>query len=986
LRAAPAGVAVSLLLAWTGSAIAEEGSAQRTLTRDRAPATVSSSYAERSIQGERSAFSIQQHDGTDQHLPPTQQNIDLVSRLEMNTPQELRTTEFPEAVIPGQIADVAVYKNFAYLMSWNEPSCQRGGTFVVDINDPANPQQVGFIPAMIEEDGSRARYHGEGAHVITLDTPSFQGDVLAVNNEPYFNSDCAPPDPAGFGGFDLYDVSDPRNPQVLVQGAGDFEDGGQTFETANSSHSIFIWQGDDRRAFAVIVDNVEGTDVDIFDISDPTNPQFIAEYDLDEYLQTTEGVDIIDEGGIGGEADVFLHDMVVKKMGDRQVMLADYWDAGYVTLDVTNPEDISYIGDSHYDDPDPLTGREPQEGNGHQGEFSHDNRFILAADEDFSPYRPGTFEISGGQFAGTYPSNPIGGGASPAFLPDDVMNGPTAYVGYACPDPDGPGPATGSDPVPPQDSVGMRPLQPGEEAIAVIQRGPSGDPDNPEDACFPGEKAQQAIDAGYDAVLFANHHPGENLDPDNPFCGSGAFPDSPPIVSVCTTHDAMHKIFGSDPPTTEPYPPGHGPPLGTLGETVRADALFDGWGYARLIENTDGKMREIDAHAVQESLNPQYAFGFGDLSIHEFATDPTENVAYSSYYAAGMRVFTFGEGGLIEAGKFIDEGGNNFWGVEQFTNQNERYFVGSDRDFGLYVFKYTGPDAAQRPACTDTTVIVPWRSTAEVPLPCSDANGNPLDRSIVSGPSDGTLSGDADSGTVSYQHTGGSVGSSDSLTFMANDGAADSNTATVNIVIVAREDGACFNPFTGDSSDDRIVGSQFGDDLRGAGGKDLIQALEGDDCLFGGGQRDQLEGDIGDDRLTGGGAKDRMFGGAGDDVLAGKKGRDHQQGGSGDDKVGGGSRADFLDGGSNNDRVTGGRGDDKLRGGPGRDRVSGKGGDDHIEGGDGRNRLSGGGGADKLYAVNDRVDRIRCGSGDDEVLAEDVDVVAGDCESVSRVS
>ena len=86
--------------------------------------------------------------------------------------------------MPEQIADLAVYKSYAYLNSWNEPSCKRGGTFVVDISNPAAPQQTGFIPALPNS------YHGEGAHVITLDTPSYRGDVLAVNNEPYSATAC----------------------------------------------------------------------------------------------------------------------------------------------------------------------------------------------------------------------------------------------------------------------------------------------------------------------------------------------------------------------------------------------------------------------------------------------------------------------------------------------------------------------------------------------------------------------------------------------------------------------------------------------------------------------------------------------------------------------------------------------------------------------------------------------------------------------------
>ncbi len=33
--------------------------------------------------------------------------------------------------------------------------------------------------------------------------------------------------------------------------------------------------------------------------------------------------------------EVFLHDMIVKRIDGRQVMLASYWDAGYVALDVS---------------------------------------------------------------------------------------------------------------------------------------------------------------------------------------------------------------------------------------------------------------------------------------------------------------------------------------------------------------------------------------------------------------------------------------------------------------------------------------------------------------------------------------------------------------------------------------------------------------------------------------------------------------------------
>jgi hypothetical protein len=43
---------------------------------------------------------------------------------------------------------------------------------------------------------------------------------------------------------------------------------------------------------------------------------------------------------------------------------------------------------------------------------------------------------------------------------------------------------------------------------------------------------------------------------------------------------------------------------------------------AHLYRNEAGKMNELDAYAVPEALDERFASGFGDLSIHEFATDP----------------------------------------------------------------------------------------------------------------------------------------------------------------------------------------------------------------------------------------------------------------------------------------------------------------------------------------------------------------------------
>ena len=225
---------------------------------------------------------------------------------------------------------------------------------------------------------------------------------------------------------------------------------------------------------------------------------------------------------------------------------------------------------------------------------------------------------------------------------------------------------------------------------------------------------------------------------------------------------------------------------------------------------------------------------------------------------------------------------------------------------------------------------MPFKSSGPVTLPCSDANGNPLTRAIVAAPTAGTLSGNLNSGSATYTHTGNRV-SSDRFTFKAGDGSLESEPATAQIVVVPRQGGACFNVYAGTARSETLTGSRFGDRIRGRGGRDRIRGRGGDDCL---------SGEAGNDRLSGDGGRDRL---------------------------------------------RGGRGNDRLGGGPGRDRVFGDAGADTLEAGSGqRNLLSGGGGDDRLLAANRKRDTIQCGGGRDRVKADSNDRVARNCEAVSR--
>jgi hypothetical protein len=615
------------------------------------------------------------HGGPGGHLPASNANVDLVSRLQVS------------GVVPDEVTDVATYRDTAYLGNWGVPNCP-GGFWVVDIRNPSRPRELTFVTAPDPD-----TYQTEGMHALRLTTPTFRGDVLVVSNET-----CTGSGP--LGGISIYDVSNPAAPVLLSAGRGDTD--GSPGES-HDSHSAFAWDAGDK-AYAVMVDNDEGTasDVDIMDITDPRNPTLIKETGLDDWPEAQDNL------AFGDQAN--LHDMVVRRAEGHWLMLLSYWDAGYVVLNVDDPANPRYLRDSDFGSTDPLGLRNnnPPEGNAHEAEFDRcpeegvrsrfpcgNVRYIVAADEDFGPYRTGDFRITTGAHAGVYASVGVSGAASPAVLPDRRLNGPTVYGGYACPDPDGAGPLQGSPPVPQRSSVPLV-LAPGEEAILVVQRGPGGTPSQPFDpanppndpgGCFPGEKAEQAVNAGWDAVLFVNRHTPPPQADNPPFCGSGAFTSV--VVGVCTTHEAFHRLFNTTPDYSIPYDPEPNtePDIGARGDKIEVAALFDGWGYMHLIDADT--MQHLDSFAIPEAIDERYAQGFGVLSVHEVTTDPTGDVGYVAWYAGGFRVVDYSGGDLREVGHYIAPEGNEFWGVELNVRKDGRLFaLASDTAYGLYIFRF----------------------------------------------------------------------------------------------------------------------------------------------------------------------------------------------------------------------------------------------------------------------------------------------------------
>ncbi len=165
-----------------------------------------------------------------------------------------------------------------------------------------------------------------------------------------------------------------------------------------------------------------------------------------------------------------------------------------------------------------------------------------------------------------------------------------------------------------------------------------------------------------------------------------------------------------------------------------------------------------------------------------------------------------------------------------------------------------------------------------------------------------------------------------------------------------------------------------GQEIRGGGGADIINAGPGDDLIYGDTGRNTVSGGgtAGTWAVTGAGIAGLSTSGIvqagptassnaglidGDDFIMAGKGDDTVFGEGGDDQISGGDGADYLDGGDGNDLILGEAGDDALIGGPGDDRLDGDSsvtpyalhGADYLDGGAGNDVLWGEGGSDTLF-------------------------------------
>jgi hypothetical protein len=326
-----------------------------------------------------------------------------------------------------------------------------------------------------------------------------------------------------------------------------------------------------------------------------------------------------------------------------------------VLLDVSDPANPVFLGDSTY--PNPDLSLLPPEGNGHVAVPNGDGSLVIFGDEDQTK-------------AASFVNMTIDSGTD------------THLVGEAL---FGPQPSADDFPTPsnvvavaanfgcnPGDFADAFPI--GDDEVVLIERG----------VCDFSVKALNAQNAGNDAyIVFNDAARGDGLIIMAP--GDGALSVTIPGVFVGNT---LGNQIKDDIPNA------------TVNSAFR---VVDGEGFMRVFDVTDpANMIQIGTYATERTLPPNNLPAFGTRDAHNVVVDG--ELAYWAWYYEGIRVVDFSEcdagdgiGGCapVEIAHYGGGGGvppdepEVFWGVYVHTlpDGGPKVVLGSARDSGLWIFE-----------------------------------------------------------------------------------------------------------------------------------------------------------------------------------------------------------------------------------------------------------------------------------------------------------
>lgn len=563
--------------------------------------------------------------------------------------RRLRLRARGERLEPDATTDVWALDNFAYTGTFNSPCGGEEGAGVWVWRVKGNSADLtGVIESPV---GSRSN------DVKVADMNS--GRILVHSNESCNN---------GPGGFEIYDVDDPRDPVFLTSVVIDeLNEITPTFFTPGALedvgvHNLWLFTQDDQDFVSVVSEGVFDN-FRIYDITNPSAPELVGAWGAEEVFDPGVGdltpTDDPDGSrtlnavlwllsGFGNSQNRFLHD--ITGTADGNFMYLSNWDAGLILLDISDPTDPTVVSVALEVDNGSLDG----EVNSHAAWPSEDGKIVVETEEDFNanvstappgnltfgdnPTNtiPGTaiattagdvFESSqtGNNvevtaFSVTVTSGPLVGevfpaielsGNQPKFGDVGAQTGEAVWIGQAC----NPDPTLNADAFDTGD-------------LAVVRRG----------ACTFAEKLANAAALGASAIVISN-----NQTDDTPWGG----------VRIWDYSDPANPVLAS-----------------TFNTVCSADS-------------------------VDPSCDP-----LGTFTVHNILveTKGKQVRAYLSWYWEGVLILDVTDPyNPVEIARFSDNsaefreqngGPQDVWGI--FKERRGNRIFASDRNGGLYVLKESG--------------------------------------------------------------------------------------------------------------------------------------------------------------------------------------------------------------------------------------------------------------------------------------------------------
>jgi hypothetical protein len=548
----------------------------------------------------------------------------------------------------GVHADVAGYKKLAFIGKWRE-ACPGTGVDIIDISRRRAPVKIADTRDYADtsmEDMQAIRIQGR--------------DVLAIGLQ-----DCGNSETEGTVGLELYDITDPRNPQFLSLFNG--EDFGMEAGHGHVHEFDLVKRRDGRVLAALaspdseaITSDAQGMngvgDALIVDITSPASPTLVGEYGvLDDPMF---GVPFYLEVQQGGDARTYDHSARFNRSGTR--LYLSYWDAGVIILDVRDPANPAALGRTAY--------QPGEEGNAHSIDTADRETILIQADEDLIPFE---LQFTSNTFDGSRLA--IEAVFTPLLVEQAgrAMAGEVVHVGRGCPA----DPAAG---VPVDDPY----LADAAGKIALIERG----------GCRFDNKIARAQLAGAVGVIVYNLAGGPDGD-EFLILMSGENPVAQGAPGVVGTEITIPAVFVQR--STGLLLRDGAQPV-----TARAAAVFNGWGYLRFFDISDpANPVQLSTFATPNTNNEAVALD-GTWSVHNpelLRRRPDDNdrsdILYVSWYSDGVRVLNIRNPSRPrEIAYWTGQGAPagapavNIWSVVPHRG----VLLASDRNYGLYILKHRG--------------------------------------------------------------------------------------------------------------------------------------------------------------------------------------------------------------------------------------------------------------------------------------------------------